>query len=83
MITSASTPNDSRTPTRNRLLRRALVAIHTVISNVIDSNDCIVLGIYKDPSNAHTKYNQNKPVANAIAHGSGTLANANGVFCAK
>jgi hypothetical protein len=61
----------------------AVTVEDTIISNVIDSNDCIVLGIYKDPSNAHTKYIQNNPVANAIAHGSGTLTNAKGVFCAK
>jgi hypothetical protein len=54
-----------------------------IISNVIVSNDCILLGIYKDPAKAHTLYIQNSPVANAIARGSGTLANAKGVFCAK
>jgi hypothetical protein len=54
-----------------------------VISNVIISNDCILFGIYEDASNAHTKYVQNHPVANAIAHGSDTLKNAKGVFCAK
>ena len=61
----------------------AVTGEDTIISNVIDSNDCIVLGLYKDPSKAHTLYIQNNPVANAIAHGSGTLANAKGVFCAK
>jgi hypothetical protein len=34
-------------------------------------------------SNTHTKCIQNNPVANAIAHGAGTLTNAKGVFCAK
>jgi hypothetical protein len=61
----------------------AVTGEDTIISNVIDSNDCIVLGIYKDPSKAHTLYIQNSPVANAIAHGSGILTNAKGVFCAK
>jgi hypothetical protein len=54
-----------------------------IISNVIVSNDCSYLGFFENPSNAHTKYIQNNPVANSIAHGSGTLANAKGVFCAK
>ena len=54
-----------------------------IISNVIVSNDCSYMGVFENPSNAHTTYIQNNPVANAIAHGSITLANAKGVFCAK
>jgi len=65
------------------LPKDAVTGEDTIISNVIESNDCIVLGLYEDPSKAHTLYIQNNPVANAIAHGSGTLANAKGVFCAK
>jgi hypothetical protein len=65
------------------LPKDAVTGEDTIISNVIESNDCIVLGLYEDPSKAHTLYIQNNPVANAIAHGSGTLGNAKGVFCAK
>jgi hypothetical protein len=54
-----------------------------IISNVVISNDCTYLGVFENPANAHTQYIQNNPVANAIAKGSGTLANAKGVFCAK
>jgi len=54
-----------------------------IISNVIISNDCTYVGLFENPANAHTKYIQNNPVANAIAQGSGTLTNAKGVFCAK
>jgi hypothetical protein len=65
------------------LPKDAVTGENTIISNVIQSNDCILLGLYEDPSKAHTRYIQNNPVANAIARGSGTLADAKGVFCAK
>jgi hypothetical protein len=65
------------------LPKDAVKGEETIISNVIESNDCTYLGFFENPSNAHTKYIQNNPVANAIAHGSATLANARGVFCAK
>jgi hypothetical protein len=54
-----------------------------IISNVVISNDCTYVGLFENPANAHTKYIQNNPVATAIAHGSDTLKNAKGVFCAK
>jgi hypothetical protein len=54
-----------------------------IISNVIISNDCTCVGVFENPANAHIKYIRNNPVANAIAHGSDTLKNAKGVFCAK
>lgn len=65
------------------LPKEAVPREDAIISNVIVSNDCSYLGLFENPSNAHTKYIQNNPVANAIAHGSGTLENAKGVFCAK
>lgn len=54
-----------------------------IVTNVIVSNDCTYAGVFENPANAHEKYIQNNPVANAIAHGSGALRNANGVKCAK
>jgi len=65
------------------LPKDAVTGEDTIISNVIISNDCTYVGIFENPANAHTLYIQNKPVANAIARGSGTLTNAKGVFCAK
>jgi hypothetical protein len=65
------------------LPKDAVTGEDTVISNVIESNDCTYLGLFENPSNAHTKYIQNNPVANAIAHGSGSIASATGVHCAK
>jgi hypothetical protein len=65
------------------LPKEAVPREDAIISNVIISNDCTYFGVVENPANAHTKYIQNNPVANAIAHGSGTLANAKGVFCAK
>jgi hypothetical protein len=65
------------------LPKNAVTGEDTIISNVIISNDCTYVGLIENPANAHTKYIQNNPVANAIASGSGTLMNAKGVFCAK
>jgi hypothetical protein len=65
------------------LPKDAVTGEDTIISNVIISNDCTYVGLIENPANAHTKYIQNNPVANAIARGSGTLTNAKGVFCAK
>jgi hypothetical protein len=56
---------------------------HAIISNVVVSNDHTVLGLYENPLTAHTCYLQNSPVAKAIAHGSGALANSTGTDCSK
>jgi hypothetical protein len=94
MITSASEANrqDSRNPPRkldfftrshspDSMCGRApsaLTRAGSIISNAIVSNDCSYVGVFENSANAHTKYIQNNPVANALARGSETLANANG-----
>jgi hypothetical protein len=65
MITSASTA-------RRKILSRNSFRIpleDAIISGVIISKDCTCIGVFENPANARTKYIQNNPVANAVAHG--------------
>jgi hypothetical protein len=54
-----------------------------IISNVLASNAHTFLGVYESLDGAHTCYIQTTPVANTIAHGSGTLAKSVGAHCSS
>jgi hypothetical protein len=79
-VVAFSDPNDVLS---YQLVSDAIPPEDAIISNVVVSNDCTVLGIYENPDVAHTGYLGTKPVETAIAHGSTAMAATRASGCAR